>query len=115
MIDRQLRTDAVECFEFENNGRKFACCMESRTPDGAEMWWWFRVSTEPRPRYAPFRAEPTDTPTSVQPRIVSFYDNLLERRAMPAPSYWRRGSKPVAAVPERVVPEGVVPAAVAAG
>ena len=83
--------------DFINDGRTFSCSVAPRRASESALWWWFRVSSEERSRYAPFRAEASDTPESVQPRIVRFYDELLERRAAPPRPYWRRGAQPGAA------------------
>ena len=89
----ELNPHMVEEFVFVDGGRTFTCAAESQ-PSRPDAWWWFRVSSEERSRYAPFRAEASDTPESVQPRIVRFYDELLERRAAPPRPYWRRGAQP---------------------
>jgi hypothetical protein len=71
----------VGAFEFEDGGRSYQCSVEGeRTRAGA--WWWFRVSGDAQ-RYAPFHPEPGDTKNSVRARIVSYYNALLVRRAMP--------------------------------
>jgi hypothetical protein len=80
----------IKGFEFVDRGRTFTCSVESPQAARAEAWWWFRVSTEPGPRYAPFRRAADDTREGVQSRIVAYYDDLLLRRAVPAPSHWRR-------------------------
>ena len=46
------------------------------------LWWWITVSGETH-RYAAFRVEPTDTPVSLKPRILSYYAQLLADRARP--------------------------------
>jgi hypothetical protein len=86
----------IKGFEFVDRGRTFTCSVEAPQAARAEAWWWFRVSTEPGPRYAPFRRAADDTREGVQSRIVAYYDDLLLRRALPAPSQWRR-PRPVAA------------------
>jgi hypothetical protein len=89
----------IEAFEFVDGDRTFTCSVEKPHSLGTEKWWWFRVSTDRHNRYAPFRAAAGDTQKSVKARIVAYYDALLAARAMPAPSYWRRGApvKPDAA------------------
>jgi hypothetical protein len=79
-------------FEFEDGGRKFTCTVEESKITQGESWWWFSVSTGDKHRYAPFRTTNGDTRESVRIRIVGYYDNLLARRAEPAPNYWRRGA-----------------------
>ena len=72
-----------ETFEFEDAGRRFSCSAERMRQSSPEKWWWFRVSTDEHNRYAPFRVEDGDTPASVQPRVVKFYDEMLEKRNAP--------------------------------
>jgi hypothetical protein len=83
---------------FVDSGRTFTCAVEKQHLT-SEQWWWFRVSTDDRQRYAPFRAVKGDTAAAVQQRIVAFYDHLLARRA--EPRVYNRGrpkSPPVQAV-----------------
>ena len=77
-----------EGFSFIDAGRTFTCRVESSRPDAGDAWWWFDVSTARHERHAPFRAEPSDTAGSVQARVVSYYDELLARRAAPSPGRW---------------------------
>jgi hypothetical protein len=84
-------------FAFADGDRTFTCRVEASHRAGAEAWWWFQVSTESHQRYAPFRAEVTDTHRDVQARVVAYYDNLLARRAEPARSRWERRPTPTAA------------------
>ena len=93
-MNSRLEADVTEGFEFVDNDRTFTCQVETSGPTPTEAWWWFRVSAvkADRQRYAPFRAKAGDTRASVQSAVVAFYDNLLARRAMPTPSYWRRGA-----------------------
>ena len=79
-------------FEFVDAGRTFSCDAAPRRPTESEYWWWFRVSTDDRNRYAPFIATPDDTPASVQARVVAYYDDLLARRAAPSVPRWQRKS-----------------------
>jgi hypothetical protein len=81
----------IKGFEFVDRGRTFTCSVEAPHATRTEAWWWFRVSTEPGPRYAPFRRAAGDTPEGVQSRIVAYYDDLLARRAVRAANYWKRG------------------------
>jgi hypothetical protein len=78
-------------FAFVDGGRTFTCAAESQR-SRPEAWWWFHVSTDDRHRYAPFRTSEGDTPESLQPRIVEYYENLLFRRSQPARPYWRKGA-----------------------
>jgi hypothetical protein len=89
----------VEAFEFVDGGRTFTCSVEEARPPRTGAWWWFRVSTADAQRYAPFQPAAGDTRDGVQARIAAYYNDLLARRAQPAPSYWRRGRRPAAAVP----------------
>ena len=77
-------------FTFEDAGRTFNARVEPLRPSGTDAWWWFDVSTEQHQRHAPFRAEPNDSLDEVRARIVKYYDELLARRAEPAPSRWNR-------------------------
>ena len=79
-----------ETFAFVDQGRTFTCTVERRPSSGADAWWWFHVSTDDHHRYAPFRAESTDTRASVQKRVVQYYEEMLARRAQPAVSPWQR-------------------------
>jgi len=95
----------IESFEFNDGTRTFSCSVEGAHSAPRGAWWWFRVSTDDRHRYAPFQASPKDTKASVSSRVVAYYDDLMTRRAAPAPSYWRRGApqKPAGA-PGAAVP-----------
>jgi hypothetical protein len=101
-MDSRLEADVIEGFEFVDNGRTFTCQVEARGTTRTEAWWWFCVSAAKadRHRYAPFRAAAGDTRASVQSAVVAFYDDLLARRALPAPSHWRRGPARPVATPE---------------
>jgi len=75
-------------FSFVDAGRTFTCRVESSRPQAADAWWWFNVSTARHERHAPFRADASDTPAGVQARVVSYYDELLARRAAPSTGHW---------------------------
>ena len=77
-----------EAFSFVDAGRTFRCRVESSRPEAGDAWWWFDVSTERHQRHAPFRAEASDTAVGVQARVVSYYDELLARRAAPSAGRW---------------------------
>jgi hypothetical protein len=79
-------------FTFVDNNRTFNCRTEARGQ--GETWWWFEVSTDRTQRYAPFRAAPGDKKSDVQARIVTYYDELLVRRAAPAVTNHWRGRAP---------------------
>ena len=74
----------ISGFDFEDGGRKYTCTVEQHQAVPADTWWWFGVTSD-RQRYAPFRAVSGDTRTSVQSRIVAYYDAVLARRAMHLP------------------------------
>ena len=78
-------------FDFEHDGRAYACVVEESRAVRGRAWWWFQVSGDAH-RYAPFHAVTGDTRESVRARIVAYYTNLLARRAAPpAPrGHWAR-------------------------
>ncbi|MBL8959624.1 MAG: hypothetical protein JNJ98_07225 [Gemmatimonadetes bacterium] len=89
------KVPAPTSFEFEENGITYTCTREGPDKFMADAWWWFSVSSAAdRQRYAPFRAEPGDTPASVRPRIVAWYAALLEKRATPTTHSWGQGRPP---------------------
>lgn len=84
-------------FEFEEGGITYTCCLERPTVKGQDAWWWFSVSSATdRQRYAPFRHTPGDTPAKVRPRIVTWYQEMLVKRATPSVPAYRRGRPPAA-------------------
>jgi hypothetical protein len=94
--------ERAEGFSFVDAGRTFTCRVESSRPDAGDAWWWFDVSTARHERHAPFRAEASDTAVGVQARVVSYYDELLARRAAPAQGRWNsrfRAKTPAGAPP----------------
>lgn len=72
----------IKGFEFEDAGRAYTCTVEERPGPEREAWWWFAVSGDAQ-RYAPFRAQSSDTRASVQERVVDFYANRLYQLAQP--------------------------------
>ena len=70
-------------FDFTDAGRTFECEVRQGGGQRTDAWWWFRVSTDDRHRYAPFRAVDADTEASVRSRVVAYYDDLMTRRGMP--------------------------------
>jgi hypothetical protein len=101
----------IDAFEFVDAGRTFTCSVEMARVTPPEAWWWFRVSTESSQRHAPFKPAPGDTRQAVQQRIVTYYDDLLARRAQPATHYWRRAKPADGATPTGEVPAAIVAAA----
>lgn len=103
----------IQGFEFVDNDRTFTCSAEKTHALGDEVWWWFSVSTDDRQRYAPFRASSSDTQKAVKARIVTYYDDLLVRRATPTVPAWRRGPQQpnMAAKPAEPAPSEEKPAA----
>ena len=85
----------IGAFEFEEGGRTYTCSVEQPRAARADAWWWFGVS-EDRHRYAPFHAVAEDTQDSVRSRIVTYYSDLLARRALPYSRYhWsNRNNRP---------------------
>ena len=69
----------VARFTFEDEDRTFVCQIEGTSP--LRQWWWFTVSGEAH-RFAPFQPSAEDTVGSVQLRIMSYYRELLARRAL---------------------------------
>lgn len=96
-------------FAFTDGDRTFTCQVETPRRPRADAWWWFNVSTDDSQRYAPFRADAADTHDDVRSRVVAYYDNLLARRAEPAPSRWRR-RPPVVPAPADGAPVAEQPA-----
>jgi hypothetical protein len=80
----------VKEFEFEDAGRIFSCFVEKQSAAHPQDWWWFTVSNVTRNRYAPFRAESTDTKANVQSRILAYHEELLAGRARPRTTSWQR-------------------------
>lgn len=73
------KAPTVARFTFEDEGRTFVCQIEGTSP--LRQWWWFTVSGEAH-RFAPFQPGAEDTVGSVQLRIMSYYRELLARRAL---------------------------------
>ncbi len=67
-------------FTFEADDRIFACQIEGGRAR-VRQWWWFTVSGEAY-RFAPFQASADDTLENVRFRIVSYYRELVARRAL---------------------------------
>lgn len=70
----------VARFTFEADDRTFACQIEGGQTL-VRQWWWFTVSGETH-RFAPFQPSAEDTLGGVQSRILSYYRELVARRAL---------------------------------
>ncbi len=106
--------------EFEEGGRTYTCRLEGPTrrkvarpasaADSGGPWWWFGVAGDPQ-RYAPFHGAADDTAASVRVRIVSYYADLLARRATQAAGWVRPqprgGASPVAVAEPAGTPDGL--------
>lgn len=79
-------------FSFVHDDRTYTCAPAEGPAGEGEAWWWFTVNRDAN-RYAPFRAMSKDTRASVQARIVAYYRNHLEHRAMPENQHWARRGK----------------------
>ena len=98
----------IKGFEFKEGGRDYSCEVEKQFGQDGEHWWWFNVSGDGQ-RYAPFQASRDDTRTSVQKRIVAFYEHRLWVRAQPVQRGAQFGSRPAAAKPVVVAPVVEIP------
>ena len=97
-------------FSFLHDDRTYACVAAEGPGGQGEPWWWFTVTRDAN-RYAPFRAASKDTRASVQARILAYYKNHLEHRAMPEREHWARRPKPGAPGLAGTVAAGVAGAA----
>ena len=79
----------MDAVQFKDGERTFTCKCASSPATPGTLWWWVSISGEAQ-RYAAFRAEPSDTVASLQPRVLGFYEKLLADRARPriTPSSW---------------------------
>lgn len=83
----------IGAFDFEEGGRTYTCCVEPPRATRPEAWWWFGVSGDQH-RYAPFQAADDDTQDSVRWRVVTFYSDLVARRAQPSTRHhWAHRNK----------------------
>src|SRR4051794_19426015 len=71
----------LQPFTFEADDRIFACQIEQGRSRLAHAWWWFTVSGESH-RFAPFQPIAGDTVDSVRSRVLSYYRELVARRAL---------------------------------
>jgi hypothetical protein len=71
----------LQPFTFEADDRVFACQIEQGRTKLAQPWWWFTVSGESH-RFAPFQPGDGDTIESVRFRVLSYYRELVARRAL---------------------------------
>ena len=67
-------------FTFEADDRTFTCRIEGGQTH-VRQWWWFTVTGESH-RFAPFQPSAEDTSASVRSRILSYYRELVARRAL---------------------------------
>ncbi len=72
----------MDVLRFQDSGRTFTCKAESSIHTPGVLWWWFGVSDDDT-RYAAFRCTPGDASTSLERRIVAFYEEVLATRARP--------------------------------
>ena len=72
----------MKAMEFQDVGRTFTCEAGSSPATPGTMWWWVSVSGE-KERYAAFRVEDDDTPDSLKPRVVAYYERILADRERP--------------------------------
>ncbi len=85
---------SIKGFDFVDGDRAFTCHVEEQRGDRPDTWWWFVVSGD-RSRYAPFRAEKSDTEASVRERVIAYYAERLAPRVF---GHWRgRGAAPAQA------------------
>jgi hypothetical protein len=90
----------VKELAFQDDGRTFTCHAASSPATPGTMWWWVSISGETQ-RYAAFRTEAGDNPTSLKRRVIAYYAQLLADRARPREirTSWGRPRKPVATEP----------------
>jgi hypothetical protein len=72
-------TSTTGAFDFEDNGRTYRCHVEALSRGRGDAWWWFGVTGDDS-RYAPFQVGVDDTPASVRPRVVAYYEDRMARR-----------------------------------
>jgi hypothetical protein len=98
----------IGAFRFEHAGRTYTCAKEKLLTPPAGTWWWFTVSSDSN-RYAPFEAAAGDTPQSIRPRILAYYERHLRARARPAAQrqQFGRPAKPAARAAPRAPGQGV--------
>jgi hypothetical protein len=81
MRETQELEPMLQPFTFEADDRMFACQIEQGRTRLAQPWWWFTVSGESH-RFAPFQPVAEDTVESVRSRVLSYYRELVARRAL---------------------------------
>src|SRR3954453_1114640 len=88
----------MDRMDFTDGDRTFTCRAEASRATPGTLWWWVSVTGESS-RYAAFRAESGDTATSLRPRIVAYYEELLAVRARPVVTraHWSQGRRAEAA------------------
>jgi hypothetical protein len=93
----------IKGFEFAAEGRTYVCTVEERRGTAGEFWWWFTVTGDTS-MYAPFQAVSSDTRTSVQERVVAFYNNRVFKRSQPTVRGGQWGRRPPTPVAPAVTP-----------
>ena len=83
----------MDALQFSDGERTFTCTSASSPATPGTLWWWVSISGEAQ-RYAAFRAELGDTPRSLRPRVLGFYEKLLADRARPRMVPQRWGQRP---------------------
>jgi hypothetical protein len=85
----------IKAFEFTDDGRTYTCTVEELAGPVSESWWWFAVTGDQQ-RYAPFRAQKSDTQASVRKRVVEFYENRLFQLTQPTVrgAHWAKRKAP---------------------
>ncbi len=101
----------IKGFEFKDGMATYTCTVESRKGDTSDAWWWFAVSGDQQ-RYAPFRAERSDTQASVKERIVAFYENRKFQLTQPTVrgGHWKRRAAPTGQAADASAPQAAPPA-----
>jgi hypothetical protein len=83
----------IKGFEFAAEGRTYVCTLEERRGTDGEFWWWFSVTGD-QSSYAVFPAASADTRSSVQERVLQFYNNRVFKRSQPPTRGGHWGRRP---------------------
>jgi hypothetical protein len=97
----------IKAFEFTDDGRTYSCTVEDLAGPVNESWWWFAVSGDQQ-RYAPFKAERSDTQATVKKRVLEFYTNRLFQLTQPTVrgAHWAKRKTTTAEAAPTVFPKG---------